>query len=851
MSPRRRRRGSYAEHRLADNPRLVLAVAAMAVAMLVPPQLLGGVEGWAIGITAALALVALGATHWALRGAVPVDYRRPLLVVVLGCAAWTAVQALPLPCGVAKLLAATAAEHVLMNRELLGDPSAGACTLSFDPGATRWELAKGVAIVAAFLSAWLLAAAGHRRKVLMAVGASVVLMALVGLAHLATGAERVFGAYEPRYSMHRPVLAPLLNPNHLSGFLAMGVPVLAGLGLATRDAARRTIWMGGAALCGTTAILTLSRGGVASLVAGMLFLGVLAARRRAGRGGRRSVAGLIWVGGALVLMLAGGAYLALGPVTREFAEGDLTKLELIAQAGAFVLEHPWLGVGRGAFAAAFVQAGGLADYRAEHPENLVVQWAAEWGLPVALALIGVIAWALRRAAVELRSLERAGALAAVGSIAAHDLVDFSLELAGVAVVGAALIGAAIPSRSPRATPEAKGAPWRRSVLPVLAAGAGLLLVLSPTLARGSVRALHDDLVKELSARDRKQFAERLQHALALHPSEPVFPLLAATEAVQHGDPSAPRWLNRSMTLAPAWPSPHVVAARWLWTQGAHTQAMLEIRQAAERSPGVTRPFLCDVVRRRDDAGELIALAAPEGILRAPFLEVASTCLHPRSPAAVATDALLLEAEPAAVPPLLRQARRRMWDGEPQEAVLTLRRGLDKHRDRAEVWLALAEAEVAAGDPDAALEAVRRAEGLPGDHREILRAKARNLGALGDEDGMREALQQLRGLSGGAPEQVARALAFEGELWEASGQRAQALRAFEQAHRVAPRRDRLERVARAAQALGDRRRAFRAYLELCQTHPDVERYCQQKERVQRSMKKASPPAPGMADLPISE
>jgi hypothetical protein len=830
--PRQRRR-------VFRDPRRTVAIGAMAGALILPPQLLGGVDGWAIALTAGLALLALATAHIAIGRAVPLDHRQPLVVVMAVALAWTAIQAFPLPCGMVEALAPPVAAHVSANRALLDDPALGACTLSWAPGASRWELAKGVGIAAAFLSAWMLSIAGMRRQVLMAAGASAVAMALVGLAHLGTGAEQVFGLYEPKHAMPRPVLAPLLNPNQLSGFLAMGVPVLAGLGLHSDNPGRRALWMVGAVLCGIVVILSLSRGGMASLLAGLVFLAALAwTRRRSQRG--RSGNAILWVGGAVALIVAAGAYLALDRVAREFADGDLSKLELIGRAALFGLERPWIGVGRGAFGAAFAQAGGLAEYRADHAENTFVQWAVEWGLPVTLALLVALALSLRSALGESRSPARAGALAAVGSIVVHDLTDFSLELTGVAVVAAAVLGAAVATRRPRRRLQAaEPVPWRRSMLPWLVGGGALLLGLLPTLAHGSVPSLQEELLAALHQGDRERFREDLRGALALHPSEPAFPLLAATEAVRHGDPRAPRWINRAIETAPDWPAPRLVAAEWLWAQGARPQAMLEVREAARLSPGATRQFLCHALRGEDDAGSLLERGAPEGIMRAPFLEVAASCLGPRSPAAGEVDALLLATAPDALPPRLRRIRRLLRSRDLEEAHTQALEAARQHPQESQVLHVLAEVQVELGNPAAALETLEKAEAVPGDRRALLRARAEAFAALGDHDAMGETLQELRGFAGGSPEQVAKALSFEGGLWERHGHPAQALRAFDEAHRVAPRRDRLERVAESALALGDRGRAFRTYLELCQTYPEVERFCRQEQRLRRSLDKGAP------------
>ena len=75
--------------------------------------------------------------------------------------------------------------------------------------------------------------------------------------------------------------------------------------------------------------------------------------------------------------------------------------------------------------AAFVDEQGT-DKRFFYPENLPVQWAAEWGLPVALALLVIIVWSIARGFRLRRSHAHVGGLAGLVAIGIHQLADFSL-----------------------------------------------------------------------------------------------------------------------------------------------------------------------------------------------------------------------------------------------------------------------------------------------------------------------------------------------------------------------------------------------------------------------------------------
>ena len=88
------------------------------------------------------------------------------MIAIAVAAAWTCVQACPLPCWLVSGLAPDAVSELRAVLSLAGAPPPVWCTLSRDPGATRTEVIKGVAIVSGFLSAWWLAASGARTRVI-------------------------------------------------------------------------------------------------------------------------------------------------------------------------------------------------------------------------------------------------------------------------------------------------------------------------------------------------------------------------------------------------------------------------------------------------------------------------------------------------------------------------------------------------------------------------------------------------------------------------------------------------------------------------------------------------------------
>lgn len=798
------------------------------------PEMLGGVPTWSLVAIAAGGMVALGCALRATRRAEETKAFEPVLVIMAGALAYTTVQAIPLPCAVVRWIDPELAGHVAENARLL--PSASfACSFSWAPGATRWEVVKGVGIVALFAAAWLLSVRGLRRWVLGSVATSVLTIALVGLAHRAADAEHVFGLVALRFPMERPILSPISNPNNLAGFLSMGVPVFAGFALAERALAKRLLYLSGAAVIGATTAMTLSRGGVAALGVGLVVFAGLELTARVRRDGRARVA---WIAVLCVGILGLAGWVSAEPILGALGDHDLSKLDLIREAIRLTERRPWSGVGRGAFATAFAALDpAVARYRADHAENAFVHWATEWGWPLALLLVIAIAIRLLRQAQRRISSEHRGAIAGVLSLAVSNLVDFNLELGGVAAVAAILLAAAVAPRGSRAVESARrrevhgGAlrPWLRfGALARGVAWTSVPLVAGMAASAGAASFVYEDaLVASLEIRDREAFRATLREAVAHHPAEPSFALLAGAEAVIHGDRSAGRWLGRSMRLAPTWPEPHRFAAEGLLRIGALDQALLEIREAAVRMPGAGAPLLCRLLRVRPDAA-LVDRAAPPPPHRAEFLETVASCAPP-GPVQAAIDGLMLEGPHPPLAVRIRQVLRLLAAGN-RDGALTELRTLETHGVSPRNRLALASAFLRAGAPKDALTVLARVPNEGSDRRSLLVLRAKAHASLGHTDAMRATVDELKAEASASPERLAEAFELLGGLEQSLGHSAVALRELDRACRIAPTPSRLLRVARAAERLGDPVRAYRAYADLCARHPENDVGCRKKKEL---------------------
>ena len=413
--------------------------ALLCATILIAPQLAGGAFPWAVVVIAGLSIASLGLALWVRRSAATpvVD----AVFIVIGLAwLWTCLQVVPLPSGVAHALGLGSVQSAERLQDLAwGDTIP--LTVSYDPGSTYLQILIGVGILSAFLAARLSGPSGLK-PFAIATAVSAVLIGLVGFAHTAAGTDVLFGIYSPRFTATR-LLTPLMNNNHLAGFALLGALIAAGLAAQDGERRKRIAWIASSVLCTIVVAWTLSRGAIGSLLFGFLLLATWLV------GSGRSVGRRAAIPAAVVGAAAAGivAFVGLEPILRRFEKQGLEKLEVAAH-GFRLLDGSawWLGVGRGAFSSAFVAHEGSGD-RYTHPENLIVQWTTEWGVLVAVGLLLVLTLALWK---RFRTAEEpliAAVCVAIFALSLQNLVDFSLEMAGVVVVVAALLGALFPARN--------------------------------------------------------------------------------------------------------------------------------------------------------------------------------------------------------------------------------------------------------------------------------------------------------------------------------------------------------------------------------------------------------------------
>jgi hypothetical protein len=788
----------------------------------VSPELLGGVFPWAIATIAGLAATTGFLTSQGV--VIPSVARRSARLLdwlVVAALAWTGLQLLPLPTAIVSFFVPESVDAWHAADALFGRPLRSWAPLSLDPGATRLELAKGSAIVTMYLGARVFAASGRRRWVLVGVGASGGIMALVAFGHHLSGATEVFGVYAPVYASTR-LLAPLMNENHLGGFMALVTPILLGLALDSPRGERQVAWGITAAACAITGVLSFSRGGILALSIGVgLFLLVHGVRQhRKGRSVLRSQRTPIVAIGLLVTV-ALLAVVAGSDLEREFSytHNRTVKLDAAKAALPMIASHWMTGVGRGAFSAAYVGEYGSAK-RFFHPENLVVQWTAEWGLVLALALLAVVIWSIARAFRLQRSHAHLGALAGIVAIGVHQLADFSLELAGVAVVAAATLGAVTDSVTLGRTLSLRTLLIGTSVVALIG------VVLASSLRGRDTFTLEREVRSTLEARDYARAHDLVETGLALHPAEPIFVLVGAELAVREEDEQLVRWINHAQHIAPTWSAPHLLAARWLFSVGRTDQALVELREGESKHPGSMVRSVCALLEHQPDI-EIVHRVTPPGIAGGRFLDRVAGCVPWTTPLAAAIDASARERDPTLVGPTLRQAKRFMLDGQERKAIELLSElpELDPAARHvlADAHLRVGEAS-AAGEIIAPLVQQRRAS------PEALRTAVAIQIALGRDEEVRSLASRLRSQTNGKKEPLAEIDLFIGGLYEQAGRYPSALVAYRRANRILESRQGLDALARVSAASGDTTGALLVYQRLCRIDGGTGEACRSAQKL---------------------
>ena len=279
---------------------------------------------------------------------------------------------------------------------------------------------------------------------------------------------------------------PFANHNHFAGYMELLIPLPVALIVARAVRTELRVLCGFAAtMMAVALVLSLSRGGIISLVAAMMFLLLMSARlpRRRGNAGAKGRISRIAPQAAVVfaivaLVSAGIFWIGADPVINRVAQGQLaggdSQKETFSSSRGWVWRdtvsmiraNPVLGVGLGAYETAFsIYTKSDGSLRVPQSHNDYLQVVADCGVVGGLIALWFIVSVFRAVARGTRSRDPLYAGLALGSGAGmfgmlvHSLFDFNLQLPSNALlflllsVVAAHVGASVTEKE-SATPVA-------------------------------------------------------------------------------------------------------------------------------------------------------------------------------------------------------------------------------------------------------------------------------------------------------------------------------------------------------------------------------------------------------------
>lgn len=782
----------------------------------------------------------------------PLTERRISLPVATcgALALYTLLQAAPMPMGLLRVIAPANAD--VWERALLpfGEPAIRWASLSLDPGASVLEAVKWATYAATFASAAAISAKRGAAFGIAVVFASAMLLAVVTVAHGLVGATRVYGLYQPAFAGSVWHMGPLLNPNNLAGYLNLGA--LAGLGLAlTRKPVVAHWLMGvGVMLIVGVEVTSASRAGVLALLIGVVVLALIMRSQRSS--GPTHVNRSIWV--ILLAAVVGGTVLAvLGGNGRTWAElyaKDASKIEMLLWAKPLLLDHPFFGIGRGAFESVFpVYRLIPGNIVVTHAENFPAQWASEWGIPVTLAAFVAFGWAFAPKALGVgRSSVAAGAWMGVAVLLLQNMFDLALEIPAICIAVTAVLGSLWGDRRRHSLPRHAtdpGPPRDHRRLAVTAVAlSGLALVGLGTIFRANdvagdrtlLQNAHEAEGPDAVARARGQ----LRAAMLRHPAEPYFPLIGAMLAVRAHDQSPMPWLQHTLERGQVNGRAHLLLASFLGARGAKKQALFEIRLSVENDGQLAGPAAKLALQITHDYDDLIT-AIPEGRAGILMLGAVAATLGegPYWPTATRCNQEVLARDPGDVYAHLREAEARLnalATGKPEGLCVNTaacHESVLAHADliarmtpaaamapllRSRLLLADRKAEEAVRLLEVACQTVTdRLDCLRG--RLVAAAAIKDISpsTLGAPNRFDAAAKEFLGNGCATPLSCAESATWIGDIRRNRGEIGLALTMYERAARADPTEARWLRLADVASAVDEHARAADALAQIAQRH----------------------------------
>jgi O-antigen ligase len=322
------------------------------------------------------------------------------------------------------------------------------------------------------------------RIVVQGLAALGVLLSLTGIVQRALWNGKFYGFWTPE-NVDVTGFGPFINRNHFAGWMLMAVPLVLSYSAAqvmrgmehvspgwrnramwfSTSEARRAVLTGLSALVmALAATLTVSRSGIVCLLIAILIFGFHVLRHHGLTGRQR----WLWAYTVIAFVVIAG-WVGIDDVLIRF---DAMDSGMAARTGAWrdawrIHEmFPWFGVGFNTYGTATVLLQqfqvGVAHYIEAHNDYL--QILVEGGYLVAvpaLLLMVLVAWQIRARFREGQDDHtgywiRLGAVTGIIAMMAQEVVDFSLQMPGNAVLFTVLCAVAIRKATPKAGARGSG-----------------------------------------------------------------------------------------------------------------------------------------------------------------------------------------------------------------------------------------------------------------------------------------------------------------------------------------------------------------------------------------------------------
>jgi len=347
-------------------------------------------------------------------------------------------------------------------------------SLSMDAGATRMTVIALVFMLASFV---LISNTFTTRKRMSVLSGFLV---IYGLAMAIFALVQHF-TWDGRFYWLRPTLAtspfgPFANHNHFAGYMELLIPLPIALVIAREGRGEiRVLYLFAAAMMGVAAVASLSRGGMISIAAGMMFIAILGVRLRREKQLSRVTmffsqavvmiaimsviaAGIFWIGADQVIKRVTQGQAA------DSAPGRETFLSsrgwIWRDTFSMIRANPILGVGLGAYETAFpIYSESDGSLRVPQAHNEYLQVAADAGIFGVLIALWFIVAIFRTVSRGVRSRDPLLAGLALGSgggifaMLVHSMFDFNLQIPSNALLFLLLV--AVASNVAAAVPNEK------------------------------------------------------------------------------------------------------------------------------------------------------------------------------------------------------------------------------------------------------------------------------------------------------------------------------------------------------------------------------------------------------------